>query len=360
MTSLKSLPAELIKRIVVYVSGDVQDLLRCERTCRKLRDAVADDAVWSVPRHAMLRGIHRDDRLPTNRRKACVQWALRKIRHEQKKTDNVFASRLSVCGWRLAVGTIVFGQDHDSLSHRYLGLRLDTLDALLEIVQAFLIRNLEQANLVSIHASTGNDNDYPVLTERDLSLSDTLSSRTGNTLEYFRVPEQLESREFDESIVDKEVQRRIIRAAAFRAGVVVMKDAVFDVSWFAVVKFIRDIVTPIFTKMNHFATTKYHNKRRRLKENESISDVPPFPEFLGFCECGCQQYGITPCPRQLQEEAAKIRPTFDFNAVYGIDAPEATLEAAVDYYKAPDELSSSSEDEGEENTDESSSSDEED
>jgi hypothetical protein len=99
--TLPTLPVELQKRILCFVGahywGATQDLLHCEPKCRGLYQAIHDDdngVFWKYCIGVNLTYHH----FPamSHRERACVYDAIRQIRKEQKKTDNILESCMGI------------------------------------------------------------------------------------------------------------------------------------------------------------------------------------------------------------------------------------------------------------------------
>lgn len=106
-----------------------------------------------------------------------------------------------------------------------------------------------------------------------------------------------------------------------------MEDRVFTLSWVALLLFLERLLTLVLPIVKHEhlpVPVASRWKRRRLCGHDTPRDVSPHVRFLNFCECGDLQYQLTPVPRQFEEAAAKIRPTFPFRKVY-----LATLEKSI-------------------------------
>lgn len=239
--SFEDLPLEAIKHALSFVSN-VSDFLRCERTCTKLGDALADDNAWDIWEHPG-RKQSQDSTfsgVQTHREKICIFGNLFKVRKYQRGKPEqilleVFEEGTACQAWREIVQLVLdeYLPQHSHNYHHFYSLRGDTLATLIEILEVYLVNSFERAMLI-VGYSRGNDlltsYEYPTLKVGDLALLDVLGQKTGNALFLFSHFEASEL-EFANSLIDLGARDKIIRRTAFRGGVVKLDNDVYDPLW---------------------------------------------------------------------------------------------------------------------------------
>jgi hypothetical protein len=148
--TLPMLPVELQKRILCFVGahywGATQDVLHCEPKCRGLYQAIHDDdngVFWKYCIGANLTYHH----FPamSHRERACVYDAIRQIRKEQKKTDNILESCMGIPQWIALIDYLV-ASHVDMRAEFHFHIRGDASLVLMELVQQGLINHFDLAN----------------------------------------------------------------------------------------------------------------------------------------------------------------------------------------------------------------------
>ena len=327
--TLQSLPTENIKRILSFV-GNVKDFHSLERVSKRLRTIIKDDdELWkSCEQHLTSEDgrkfvFVKDERLKTNRELSCVTRVLNRIKWYQTTGDNLilsaFGDDYDTTMARLVERILHFSEALEHDPHHEIHLRFDTTHCLSEILQTFLITYFQKANKICIECCP--ENEYPKLMVKHLALVDRMvgKTRANGRCEFFDPWNTLDFSQLIVRDVPSKTYSRIIRTAAYRAGVVMMEDRVFNLSWVAILSFLERLLALVLPIVEHEhlpAPVVGYWKRRRLSGRDTPRDVSPHVRFLNVCECGDIQYQITPVPRQFEVAAAKIRPSFPFRKVY--------------------------------------------
>jgi hypothetical protein len=311
--SLQQLPDEVTAHILRYV-GNAGDLLRCEKTCKTLRRILRDDAVWSSSP-----GGSRDD--------ACHIRGFRKVRKYQKCGESILFEVLGVIRWKsLVAQALNLFFDHDpGLNDNLLFLRGDTSAVLMELVENFVIVQLQRA-LVVMNASTQVESQtYPSVTVRHWEAQNELHSafvpsRNSTYTPLFAGvltnPIPRDAVLFLTKLLvgpGTTVITTIIRKLAYRAGIIKMEDGVFDLSWASLVFSIAALLRPACIQLTEAHSFYNVNllKIIRVKKGETMYTVPPYPSF----KCGEQHPSShTPVPGQIEAAARSLSIPFK---VYG-------------------------------------------
>jgi len=347
---LEDLPPEALKHTVSFL-GNIYDYLRCERTCKKLQQVIADDELWGKLPLRRFEPLARDPRLATRRAKACLAVALRRINTCQRWGDEPFL--LEVVAehglpraetWKDIVSSVlVHSLPHDLTDHQQYFLRGDTMAALVELLESFLVTSFQRALLITVQ--TCPENEYPSLTLAHLRLADALADTVfppgpchlplllnlsvevgnRNTRLFPQEDWPRMEMEFANSLIPESVRDKIIRRIAFVAGVTKMESAVFDYAWIAVVKLIGLMYYPVCLELVGSATSPDQHddgneKRPLVSPGETMRNFPPWARALPFpCDhCGAVRFQHTPVPKQLEDAAHRLRPTFPLAKVYAM------------------------------------------
>jgi len=253
--SLVGMPASIIIKIIQYstghhISGCISpdfrpDILALERTCKTFRDLLAKDETW-----LKIIGDNGDvyKHTPTHRERAFIPISLSNIRMYQESTKNLLLEHLGGADGVRHIATLLLmkvSEDFhmDSNGHCIhsedevkVVLRGDTIDYLTEVIQGHMINRLEKANLHAIESLRPNDG-YPGITERDLRLMDGLTL-TGEGASFLHCSVSRDHHNCklisnddcsDEQILSDEERRALVRALAYRAGVVKLSGEVFSI-----------------------------------------------------------------------------------------------------------------------------------
>lgn len=153
----------LLQSIFAFAANDVKTMLRCELTCKAFQQVVQQDKTWEhVP------GIQQwddDDRLTSNRAKACMSRAIECIRAEQNQGTNILVEELDgdvdECEGMATAACWHYMDDDDTYDHTFVFggavqsfvFRGDALFTLLELVQSYMIRDFQEAQMACIHFS---------------------------------------------------------------------------------------------------------------------------------------------------------------------------------------------------------------
>lgn len=264
--SLSTMPSDtMLVNIFEYIAhnDNLPTFLALDRTCQSL--------------HNLLGGTSSDDTwgklFPTALSMTCsnktsvrdrvfIEVALEEIRKEQKSTENIILEYLGGAdGVRRIVGDLIRkGQSIHEKAHFEPMLRGDSIYYLVEVIQAHIISQLQKANNILLHKSytigsewiriggscvnnittlagySGEevqDFPYPVLSINDLLMVDVLSDDVscfgmGNRSSIASISIRREALIDDEQILGSEVKRRMVRALAYRAGIVMLSGNAFS------------------------------------------------------------------------------------------------------------------------------------
>ncbi len=373
---LESLPDEIIQKILILAAFDSRGLLRYELVSKTLHRVVQDDKTWepSMPR----RLYHEDERLATNRLKACMKSAFFSVRREQNRTGNVLLEELGAEGWinlvKSAVSRLLPLIERGGLdwSHDTFEFRGDTLYVLAELVQANLISHFEQANVMSCKAAN-RFNAYPVLGTDDFRDQDLCSEAIALGNSVGTRPHDLSVNGWIANVVPREnwvefhrlvntflqndSQDKIIRRLSHRAGIPRMDSAVFDLAWQTLVYVTMLLVQPACIELvEYYKELHSFGEKRQLTSAQTIRMVPPLS--LSY-KCNCCDDGLkyvhVPVPQQIENAARSLFGSRSPHKVYGDfwvipgipeegtqewhEAVESAIAAAEADYELEDEMS---------------------
>jgi hypothetical protein len=203
------------------------------------------------------------------------------------------------------------------------------MGTVLELLRSFLIVSFQRALEVSIEMSA--DDSYPTVQLQHLRLQDSLGQQTGYSAYFcFRTTYSSTELEFSNSLLPAVFRDRIIRAAAFCAGVSKMESDVYETAWAAVVKVLHSIFTPVCESVvallaNFDASYSLGIPKRDLVlPLETIRNLAPFPVPLQLMSDSEDDdddedvgYLFTPVPRMIEDAAAAFLPSCFPTKVYG-------------------------------------------
>jgi len=344
------LPAESLKLILTY-AGDVPSLLNCERACKKLRYMIADDEVWSSLPGASGGRRGEDPRLPTHREVACVSHNLCYIRKKQETTSNilldVFEEGSACASWKEIARSALTSYlpqhwpgpwslqifPRPLCLHHHMSLRGDTMGTLLELLQTFLITRFQRAHQVILEAEASRENVYPSVKAQHLRLQDVVGQATDATCSHqrditlgckclFREYSN-EEQVFANALISPEIRDKIIRGAAFRAGVVRLENDVYNQAWGALVKLIALLFYPAYLNLAARSISENDTlaptKQNLVAPGETIRNFAPHSTGLPQClRCGECCFVHTAVPRQLEDAASQHLPTMFPCRVYNV------------------------------------------
>ena len=121
------------------------------------------------------------------------------------------------------------------------------MGTLLELLQTFLITRFQRAHQVILEADAGRGNVYPSVKAQHLRLQDVLGQATDATCSHHAIrfgctclfqEYSNEEQVFANALISTESRDKIIREAAFRAGVVRLENDVYGQAWCALVRLI--------------------------------------------------------------------------------------------------------------------------
>jgi hypothetical protein len=182
-------------------------------------------------------------------------------------------------------------------------LRGDTAAVLAELVQSGMIMQFEQGYKLAIEFASSEMGNYPTLTCRHLEIQGDFGSRIcypSGIWEGFWSPKAVFS-DFAKNVLDATSRNKVVRSLSLRAGVVKMKDEVYEMAWWQIVLYILNILEPVL-KRAILAPIRGPEKdeNRVLIRRETPWTTPPLSErfFLGFMH--------TLVPRQLETAAESL------------------------------------------------------
>jgi hypothetical protein len=317
--SFQHMPIEVTAHILRYV-GTAGDLLNCEKTCKKLRWILRDDAAWSSSP-----GASRDS--------ACQFQGYQKVRKYQKGCESILLEVLGVARWKMlvrqALGYLVL-DDGLSSTNDHLSLRGDTSAVLMELVENFAIVQLKRAGVV-MNATTPVESQqtYPTVTVRHWEAQNELHSAfapspnstcTPLFAGVLLQPTPRDAVLFHANALLLETNKitTIIRRLAYRAGIIKMEDGVFDLAWGSLVCSIAALLRPACIQLEYACGDYYDSISQKgicVEMGETMYTVPPYTKFV-FCE-DCRKAHIalhTPVPGQIEDAARSLSIPFK---VYG-------------------------------------------
>jgi hypothetical protein len=369
--SLQTSPPDVLCYILRFLSNEVGDFLRCEKTCRAFRDVLSDDALWSDCAGAADTDYRSSSSASSFRERACIYRVLGLVRDEQDSTENILEDVLGVPGWQKMVHKVLrhhlpepppppmtmdrssasdnFIYPHDNFGYpqvplfpvvherngRHAGhcltLRGDTSWVLIQLVQDSLIRQFQRANLILVKEFENNEeahgaSSYPVLTENHFHLQSALQDSSFDMSSILPWTFDAEARlgvlpDADETFREEVVVLRdkIIRRIASRAGVVKLSSGVYHLAWKSLFDTISLLMVPAFMDLVWAAADssieRYEFEKKSLGPSDSIRNVPPFPT-VGLCPpCRRPAFYHTVVPKQIENKAKFLNVTPD--RVYG-------------------------------------------
>jgi hypothetical protein len=319
--SLHHMPIEVTAHILRYV-GNAGDLLNCEKTCKTLRRILRDEAVW--------------DSSPGGSRDGAYQFrGFQLVRKYQKSSESILLEVLGVARWKMLVrqarGYLVPDDHLSSSNDQHLLLRGDTSAVLMELVENFVIVQLNRAGVVMNASAPVESQTYPTVTARHWEAQNVLHSAfvpspNSTFTPLFAgilthpIPRDNVLSLTNAVLLESTMITTIIRRLAYRAGIIKMEDGVFDLAWGSLVCSIVALLRPACIQLDHACSSFDGNLGERQKmlcveRGESMYTVPPCTSFA-FCE-GCGGPHIvfhTPVPGQIEAAARSLSIPFK---VYG-------------------------------------------
>jgi len=264
--TLPTMPTPILLNILQYVDGDPDesgrynhyhpDILAFERTCRSFHHLLKDDTIWGTLFPDEFRG--KDfDHPPTMREKAFLCVSFRRIRNYQRSDDNILLEYLGgAVGVRRIVGLLLDEMKPVGVLPP-LFLRGDAIMYLVEVIQGHIIARLHKVLLLVIGNLRPGDG-YPEVREKDLRLLDGMTLTDDNSAlawarcsiahnkhtckRIFRLGVPINSGAVSgvdwtwpdhncdrEEILGAEERRKMVRALAYRAGIVKMSGSAFSI-----------------------------------------------------------------------------------------------------------------------------------
>jgi hypothetical protein len=203
--------------------------------------------------------------------------------------------------------------EDEDISHRY-RLRPDACEVLMEVVEDFMLLQLERALLLAIETTNENDDEYsyPAVSRKHLDLQFRLQNRfacrglsefeeVANPVPTLPINWTEEHLTRANSLLDTEKRDRLVRFLSYKAGVVVLKNDAYDWAWMCFVHRITCLLLPACKTLVYRASFSYRsNKKRKISNWNEAYSVPP-PSF--YCCDVCRTWWHTPVPGQIEETA---------------------------------------------------------
>lgn len=243
--NLATMPEEVSLRILQYVDDEYShcDILALEGTCRAFRNLLQDDKIWEL--FSSCRGLEFHIP-PTNRERAFIRMSHRAIMRHQKHSNNLVLEHLGEAdGVRRLLSLLL-----DAMK-----LRGDSIDYLVEVVQCNVIYRLQKAMTLVVGTLRPGDS-YPKMTAKDLRLLDHLFRTPGDGVGFlqcsvvngihvctrFCSPGNVADDHTitynwmwpahdckDNDFLGQDERQKLVRALAYRAGIVKMSGEVFSI-----------------------------------------------------------------------------------------------------------------------------------
>ena len=311
---LSTLPGgedEVIKHILGYVV-DARSLLACERSCSALKHVLSDDEVWKYC------GGAEAERVESNRENALIECVLNDIRHEQSSFScrNPLLSVLNPESVQRMTDEVVASGYYVPRSRISFTFRGDSLGCALDMLEAYILGQLQQANWISIHCAS-KSKEYPILELSDLQLARGIREDVSPSLKllHFTISKYVDrdDRLMFGSIWDRDIQFQLARRLASRAGIVkITNEAMIEISNHIFSVLMVLLRRPIDL---HSSIINRYGNVEEYKEEEAIdlwNDIPPTiftpchersPSGLEYVTRHADNV-IVPC--QIEESAAEL------------------------------------------------------
>jgi hypothetical protein len=378
------MPTAALLKILQYVDGDSDkryhpDILAFERTCRSFHHLLKDDTIWGTLFPDEYRERH-FDHPPTMREKTFLRASLSAIRKYQKSDANILLEYLGgAVGVRRIVGLLL--DEMNPLRIRPpLFLRGDAIEYLVEVIQGYMIARLQKVNLLVIEGLSPGDG-YPEVREKDLRLFDGMTLTDDNSAwarcsiahnkhtckRIFRVKVPINAAAAinagsvsgvdwtwpdhncaSEEILGAEERRKMVRALAYRAGIVKMSGSVFSI-----------VATEVLHHMAVIVSYAYETSRSDSPVADQSDDIHlgkgiqrGLNYYANFHPPG--QTELVVIPRQIRDAAVMIgmKPLLGFGlfgaewAASNDDERHDEVENAEDQYYPEEEIESEDERDG--------------
>jgi len=335
--SLETLPREALKHVLLFL-GNVPDFLSCEKTCKKFHSVISDDSVWQglplkdAQSRLFLRNWHCytwiTQSVQTHREVACINHNIRLNKRYVKGLNNIlleaFDNKGTACArWKEIVQRILerFLPPELSGHKHYYFLRGDTMGTLIDFLESYLIRSFERAMLVCTGSSKNvMETEFPTLTTQHFQIQHSLGQNTVCRRSFTANEEA-----WALSLIDTDKREKITRRTGLAAGAIKQDNLVSVYAWTSLVHLIAGLFQPaceelVLRASYHSISSLDKSKTRRTLISgcisENIRSVPPLPTVLSTSpgssnnDHGEDQLLHTPVPRQIEEAAARLLPTF--------------------------------------------------
>ena len=240
--NLATMPEEVLLRLITYVDDNYahRDILSLERTCLAFWRLLQDDKIWEMIASNDGSAGDEYEYPPTIRERVFLRMTIDNIRIYQgdASTENLLLKFLGgVDGMRCLLDKLV---DVMGLPCRtFRAIRCDAIEYIAEIVQCNVMFNLFKILRVQ-HFSGRPGDSYPTVKTRDFTQLDgffrtdysdiRLDCCIACGLHNCRLTDLWTSPDEDSKrFLGEEEQRQLVRALAYRAGIVKMSGEVFSI-----------------------------------------------------------------------------------------------------------------------------------
>ena len=301
--SLDTLPLTLCRLVLSFVGNDVPAMLAVERTCRTLKKAVADDGVW----HG--RSFKWDDRLRTNRSKACTAYALQLVRNTQEQFDNLFEDYSEHFSSIMVIISEIVRMEHEVLV-----FRPDAVGVWAEILQATLIDLLHDALQLSCEIAD-EKGEYPILEKRHLWMITHLRNFKPTLLKSYNLLMNWVS-ELNPNYMRPRLPDELILELSRRAGVVHLATDAYEAVRTLILFYTKILLQTVTEDLERAPPVECDEMGRvLLKAHQGPRDVPT-PPVLDWCEgCEAEYYTYSIVPGQIERAARRLE--LPVTKVYG-------------------------------------------
>jgi hypothetical protein len=245
--NLATMPEEVLLRLLQYVDDTHahRNILALERTCRVFRTMLKDDNIWACLFSQSQCDEHEEyEYPPTNRERAFLRMSIDNIQRYQEGADNLLLKYLGgVDGVRSLTGKLLNAMKptEDSLHPQI--ICSDAIGYLVEVIQCNVIDGLEKALLLTVEMLWPGDG-FPTVTRRYVRVLGSCCSDMYRGYQYhectrmarmwrgtilhgslWKWPEH-DCR--DDEFLGGEERRKLVRALAYRAGIVKMSGDAFS------------------------------------------------------------------------------------------------------------------------------------
>lgn len=328
LPTLTNLKLKLRRRIFTFLREDIQALCAAEKTCKALKEVVADDTLWSKSPVV----VGRDPRLPTRRLQICTQRVLRNIRSIQKISDDhnlsVWEHHMNLQEFKEFMQDMQFFAENCGLQNakieypcqpprtyvHHVELRGDTAAVLAWLLQANIVRTLGKVNAYAC-AVTPKDQ-FPVVSASHWKNVLLLQSR-GPPNEPFRAVDMVPHN--PHLFPTNTKMDRMILTWSRMAGIVRMSSDMFDVVRGLVPLFYGAWMNQLCVQINGSRNEDglFGRGDRPLSSGEHPRNVPPYPVMEFRNNEFHFSHVVVPGMLEAAAETAAAHIPTEINRVYG-------------------------------------------